>query len=154
MKKAAFAMGCFWHSQNVFDELKWVKKTTAGYMGGSTINPSYVSVCTGLTGHAETVLIEYDSKIITYEKLLDYFFKNHDPTTMNKQGPDYGIQYKSIIFYYTNEQKNSAIKAVKKYQKILKNKIVTEIVAAQKFYPAEEYHQHYNEKHKGGACHI
>lgn len=148
-QKAAFAAGCFWGVQSVFEGVKGVIKTTVGYAGGKFINPTYEDVCTGKTGHAETVELEFDPKVVTYEKLLDIFWQMYDPTTPNQQGPDLGSQYRSIIFYYTPEQRASALASKEKLKKSgeYKNPIVTEIVAAGDFYKAEEYHQDYNKKH-------
>lgn len=143
--KAAFAAGCFWGVEDSFMKLKGVTKTRVGYMGGKTENPSYVEVSTGKTGHAETVEIEYDPKIISYEKLLSYFFQIHDPTTPNRQGADIGSQYRSIIFYYDLGQKRIAEKYISELNKSEKfpTPIVTEIVSAKEFSLAEEYHQKY-----------
>lgn len=150
LEKAAFAAGCFWGIQKAFDETKGVVNTTVGYMGGWKKNPSYVLVCTGMTGHAETVFVEFDPKKVSYEKLLELFWKIHDPTQMNRQGPDIGTQYRSAIFYYSKEQKDQAFKSKEKEQKKLgKNKIATEIVPASEFFKAEEYHQKYYKTHPG-----
>ncbi len=155
LEKAAFAAGCFWGVEYVFSKFPGITKIKVGYMGGHTKYPSYQEVCTGITGHAETTYLEFDSKKISYKKLLDIFFKCHNPTTMNRQGPDVGSQYRSVIFYYTEKQKKDAENSKKKYEKILGKKVVTEIVAAPEFYEAEEYHQKYYEK-KGSEpyCHI
>lgn len=156
MKKeiAAFGAGCFWGVQSVFDRVKGVLKTEVGYMGGDEgyENVSYEMVCSGKTWHAETVKVEFNPSKISYSELLDVFWKSHDPTQLNRQGFDFGTQYRSVIFYYNDKQKKEAEMSLLKKQKELgKKKIVTEIVKARKFYRAEEYHQKYNEKH-GKVC--
>lgn len=156
MQKAAFGAGCFWGVEATFQKIKGVKSTIVGYMGGNLKNPTYEDVCTDKTGHAEVVQIEYDSKLISYEELLEIFWKIHDPTQLNRQGPDFGTQYKSVIFYYNDEQKKLAEESKKRKQSELKNNkiIVTEINPAKVFYPAEEYHQKYLEKHGRMSCKI
>ncbi|MBI2105944.1 peptide-methionine (S)-S-oxide reductase MsrA [Candidatus Woesearchaeota archaeon] len=151
-QKATFAMGCFWHPQRVFDKIKGVIDTEVGFMGGdeSFVNLSYAQVCSGTTRHAEVIQITFDSKIVSYEKLLEIFWKEHDPTTEDRQGPDIGYQYRSVIFCYNEAQKKAAEKSKKEQQKKLKSKIVTEIKKAGKFYRAEEYHQKYFEKKRFG----
>ncbi len=146
--KAYFALGCFWCSEDFFRQVKGVKSTTVGFMGGSLKNPTYEQVSTGTTGHAETIEVEYDPKQVTYKRLLEVFWKVHDPTQKDRQGPDYGTQYRSIIFYSSEEQKEEAIKSMKEAQKNYDKPIVTEIVKAGTFYPAEEYHQDFYQKHK------
>ena len=148
MQKACFGAGCFWHVELEFSKIKGVTRTLVGYMGGKLKDPSYEAVCTDRTGHAEVVYLEYDEKVVSYEKLLDVFWKIHDPTTLNKQGPDIGTQYRSAIFYYTNEQKEQALKSKEKINK----KAVTEIVPADLFYKAEEYHQQYLKKRGLYTC--
>ncbi|MBI2671821.1 peptide-methionine (S)-S-oxide reductase MsrA [Candidatus Woesearchaeota archaeon] len=145
MTKAAFAAGCFWGVEESFRLLKGVKSTAVGYMGGKTKNPSYKEVCSGETGYAETVLLEYNSKIISYEKLIDVFWNIHNPTTKNRQGLDIGSQYRSIIFYFTEEQKKTAEKSKRKLNDSGKywKPIITEIIRAPEFYKAEDYHQKY-----------
>ena len=143
IQKCYFALGCFWHAQEEFDKVKGVVKTTVGYSGGKTSNPTYSEVGTGKTGHAETIEIEFDDTIVSYENLLDIFWRIHDPTTLNRQGADIGTNYRSIIFYLNNEQKIIAEKSKKEMQENFKDKIVTEIVPFEKFYRAEEYHQKY-----------
>jgi len=145
MEKAAFAAGCFWSIEEAFRVLKGVKKTSVGYMGGKTKNPSYEEVCSGRTGHAEAVLVEYDSKIISYEKLLEVFWSIHNPTTKNRQGFDIGSQYRSIIFYFSEGQKKIALKSKKELNKSGKywKPVVTEIIKASAFYKAEDHHQKY-----------
>ena len=155
--KAAFAAGCFWGVEAAFQDVPGVISTAAGYMGGRTKNPTYEEICTDKTGHAETVLIEYDPDKVTYGYLLDLFFSIHDPATVNCQGPDVGSQYRSVIFYYTPEQEKSALAFKKKLQdsKKFNKPVATEIVPAGEFYKAEEYHQKYFRK-KGikPTCHI
>lgn len=152
MKKATFAAGCFWGVEEAFRHLKGVTSTMVGYTGGTNKNPSYEDVCNKETGHAEAVQIEFDSKKVSYEKLLKIFWKIHDPTTLNRQGPDVGSQYRSAIFYHNEEQKELAIKSKEKEQKKYKNKIVTEITEAKTFYKAEKYHQQYLEKQGLSTC--
>ena len=149
MNKAIFAAGCFWCIQEIYDAMDGVNKTTVGYIGGNTQSPTYEDVCTGDTNHAEAIEIEYDETIIKFEKLLNTFWEIHDPTTLNRQGPDVGTQYRSAIFY-TNEEQRIKSEESKKNLNINKfnGKIVTEITKATTFYPAEEYHQHYNLKMK------
>lgn len=148
--KASFAAGCFWHVEDVFMKTKGVVKTTVGFSGGTVPNPSYEQVCLGDTGHAETILIEYDPKIITYDQLLEVFWGLHDPTQVGGQGVDIGDQYRSAIFYHNDEQKEAAIRSKQKLQRSGKYKkpIVTLIEPAKEFYKAEEYHQHYYEKQR------
>ena len=149
MNKAIFAAGCFWCIQEIYDAMDGVTKTTVGYIGGNTQSPTYEDVCTGDTNHAEAIEIEYDETIIKFETLLNTFWEIHDPTTLNRQGPDVGTQYRSAIFY-TNEEQRTKSEESKKNLNINKfnGKIVTEITKATTFYPAEEYHQHYNLKMK------
>ena len=149
MNKAIFAAGCFWCIQEIYNAMDGVNKTTVGYIGGNTQSPTYEDVCTGDTNHAEAIEIEYDETIIKFEKLLNTFWEIHDPTTLNRQGPDVGTQYRSAI-YYTNEDQRIKSEESKKNLNINKfnGKIVTEITKATTFYPAEEYHQHYNLKMK------
>jgi peptide-methionine (S)-S-oxide reductase len=151
-EKASFAAGCFWGVEAAFRELKGVISTSVGYMGGHTEEPTYGDVCSGSTGHAETVQVIYDPSKLSYEKLLETFWNKHDPTTKNRQGPDIGSQYRSIIFYYNEEQKRLAIKSKEKLEasERYRSPIVTEIIPAPTFYPAEDYHQQYLEK--GGRC--
>ena len=149
MNKAIFAAGCFWCIQEIYNAMDGVNKTTVGYIGGNTQSPTYEDVCAGDTNHAEAIEIEYDETIIKFEKLLNTFWEIHDPTTLNRQGPDVGTQYRSAIFY-TNEEQRIKSEESKKNLNINKfnGKIVTEITKATTFYPAEEYHQHYNLKMK------
>ena len=154
LQMATFAAGCFWGVEEAFTKTKGVKSTRVGYIGGDLRNPTYEDVCTDRTGHAEALQLKYDPKEISYEELLDLFWSIHNPTTKNRQGPDIGSQYRSIIFYHTPEQESIAKKskqeldASKKFQ----NKIVTEIVPAATFYQAEDYHQKYYQKIGGGSC--
>ncbi len=148
MQKAIFACGCFWGVEYTFSKLDGVISTVSGYTGGRTENPTYKEVCNGNTYHAEAVLVEFNPEKISFEKLTNIFFKMHDPTTLNRQGPDIGSQYRSAIFYIDNTQKEIAekVKSELEETKKFKNKIVTQIVQASTFFPAEEYHQKYFEK--------
>ena len=146
IEKALFGAGCFWGVEEHFRTINGIKKTEVGYSGGNTENPTYQSVCYENTDHAEVLLVEYDEEIITYESLVDEFWKCHDPTTLDRQGPDIGPQYRSVIYYFNSEQKNIAEKSKIKFQPSFKNKIVTEISKADTFYRAEEYHQKYIQK--------
>ncbi len=143
--KATFAGGCFWCTEAVYEQMKGVKSATSGYIGGSVPNPTYKDVCTGLTGHAEAVEIEYDPTVVPYEKLLEVFFATHDPTTLNRQGADVGTQYRSGVFYHDDEQKRIAEDVIKRLDaaKVYPGRIVTEVTKATTFYPAEDYHQEY-----------
>jgi len=154
MEKATFGAGCFWHVEEAFRHLEGVHSTTVGYAGGTLKNPTYEDVCTDKTGHAEVVEIIFDPKKIIYEELLRVFWEIHDPTLKNRQGPDVGTQYRSVIFYHSPEQKTAAELSKKNLEQSRKynKKIVTEITKATTFYPAEEYHQHYLEKHGLAAC--
>ena len=147
--KATFGAGCFWHVEDLLSKTKGVKSTTVGYIGGQLPNPTYEEVCTDKTGHAEAVEVEYNPNEITYEELLDVFWNNHNPTTLNRQGPDVGIQYRSAIFYHDEEQKQIAEKSKTDLGKSGKfsDPIVTQISPAAIFYKAEEYHQKYFKKH-------
>ncbi len=147
--KATFGAGCFWHVEDLLGKTKGVTSTKVGYIGGQLPNPTYEEVCTDKTGHAEAVEIEYNPDQISFEELLDVFWNNHDPTTMNRQGPDVGNQYRSAIFYHDDKQKEIAKKSKQALDesKQHKNPIVTQIVPAPTFYTAEEYHQKYFKKH-------
>lgn len=153
MEKATFGAGCFWGVEAAFRKLRGVVSTMVGYAGGTLLNPSYEDVCTDTTGHAEVVQVEFDPAVISYEQLLKVFFEIHDPTTPNRQGPDVGTQYRSVIFYHDFEQGRLAREFKRDLEKSgkFKRPIVTEIVAAPLFHKAEEYHQRYHEKH-GGSC--
>ena len=142
-----FGAGCFWGVEYNFSKLDGVNKVLSGYSGGKTPDPTYEQVCSNSTDHAEVVLIEFDPSVISYEELLNSFWEKHDPTTLNRQGPDVGSQYRSAIFYFDEEQRNLAQESLNKLQQNLKNKIVTEITEADTFWKAEEYHQKYFEKH-------
>ena len=149
MDKAIFAAGCFWGIQDFYNSIPGVLKTVVGYTGGTTNNPNYEKVCSGTTGHAEAVLIEFDPTVTTYETLLNEFWSIHDPTTLNRQGPDIGTQYRSAIFYTNEHQKQIAEQSKLNMNKNKFNgKIVTEINKLSTFFEAEEYHQHYNKKLK------
>ena len=146
MEKALFGAGCFWGVEETFRKLHGVIKTEVGYSGGNTINPTYESVCLGDTNHAEVVLVEYNEKELSFEKLVNHFWKCHDPTTLNRQGPDIGTQYRSAIFYFDDHQKKISFDSKNEYS--IKNQIniVTEIKEAKEYYKAEEYHQKYIQK--------
>ena len=146
--KATFGAGCFWHVEDLLDKTKGVKSTKVGYIGGQLSNPTYEEVCTDKTGHAEAVEVEYDPDEISYKELLDVFWNNHNPTTLNRQGTDIGIQYRSAIFYHDDEQKEIAEKSKQEQSARYEHPIVTEIVPAPLFYKAEEYHQKYFKKHR------
>jgi peptide-methionine (S)-S-oxide reductase len=148
MEKATFGAGCFWGVEETFRKVEGVVDVTVGYSGGYTENPAYKDVCSGTTGHAEVVEVEYDSSKVSYEELLEVFWENHDPTTPNRQGPDVGTQYRSAIFFHTPEQGTTARASKGKAQARFKAPIVTEITPASEFYRAEEYHQRYFEKNK------
>ncbi len=155
-EKATFAAGCFWGVEKVFSALPGAISTRVGYTGGVTKNPSYEQVCTGRTGHAEAIEITFDNSKISYDDLIEVFFRHHDPTTPNRQGNDAGTQYRSAIFYHSPEQKISAERALKALDKarLFRDGIVTEVTPASEFYPAEEYHQKYLKKNPLGYCHI
>jgi peptide-methionine (S)-S-oxide reductase len=149
MNKAIFAAGCFWHIQEIYDSLKGVIKTSVGYTGGNTVDPTYEEVCNGGSNHSEAIEVLFDEKIISYEDLLNQFWTIHDPTTLNRQGPDIGTQYRSAIYYTNNSQKIIAEESrIKMNIDKFKGGIVTEITQASTFYFAEEYHQNYNKKMK------
>ena len=146
IQKALFGAGCFWGVEEHFRTINGVKNTEVGYSGGNTKDPTYESVCYKNTDHAEVLLVEFDEDIISYESLVDEFWKCHDPTTLDRQGPDIGRQYRSVIYYFNDQQKNIADKSKKKYQSSFHNRIITEISKADVFYKAEEYHQQYIQK--------
>jgi peptide-methionine (S)-S-oxide reductase len=154
MEKATFAAGCFWGVEEAFRALPGVRKTIVGYAGGHLESPTYERVCSGRTGHTESVLIEYDPEQVTYEQLLEVFWNEHDPTTLNRQGPDVGTQYRSAIFFHDAAQQAAAIASKEHLERSgrLRGPIVTEIVPAAVFYPAEDYHQQYFLK-RGRTCH-
>jgi peptide-methionine (S)-S-oxide reductase len=156
MAKATFGAGCFWGVEAAFRQIKGVKATAAGYEGGSLDNPTYHDVCSNRTGHAEVVEVDYDPERVSYEQLLQVFWENHNPTTLNRQGPDIGTQYRSAIFYHSPEQQAAALASKDQLTQAgtFKKPIVTEIVPATKFYVAEDYHQQYLEKRGLSSCHI
>ena len=146
MEIAVLALGCFWGPEIKFSKIEGIIKTEVGYCGGDTIKTSYKEVCTGTTNHAEVVKLDFDEKIITYEKILKIFFQIHDPTTLNSQGPDFGTQYRSEIFYLNDNQKLIAERVLKDINEKLSGKVVTKISLLKNYSPAEEYHQKYLEK--------
>lgn len=155
MEQATFGGGCFWCTEAVFQNLRGVTKVVSGYMGGHTENPTYKEICNGNTGHAEIIQIEYNEQEISFEDLLLVFFKTHDPTTLNRQGNDAGTQYRSVVFYETQEQKTAAEGMIDKLEKemVFNRPIVTEISPISKFYSAEDYHQnYYNNNPDQGYC--
>ncbi|MDP9381676.1 MAG: peptide-methionine (S)-S-oxide reductase MsrA [Chloroflexota bacterium] len=156
LQLATFAAGCFWGVEETFRQLNGVRGTAVGYIGGSLPNPTYRDVCTDTTGHAEAVQVEYDPSQVSYNELLQVFWDNHNPTTLNRQGPDIGTQYRSAIFYHTPEQERLALesKAALERSGRWKRPIVTEIVPASTFYKAEEYHQQYLAKRGLSHCHV
>lgn len=156
-QKATFGAGCFWHVEEAFRHVRGVVNTTVGYSGGNTRNPTYRDVCSGRTHHAEVVLVEFDPALVPYEELLEVFWREHDPTTLNRQGPDVGEQYRSVVFYHTEEQRTAAIASKERLQtteRFKNRKIVTQILPAKEFYPAEEYHQKYLEKRGMSSCRV
>ncbi|QKG83828.1 peptide-methionine (S)-S-oxide reductase MsrA [Kroppenstedtia pulmonis] len=156
MEKATFGAGCFWGVEELFRKVDGVTDTAVGYMGGKTENPTYEEVCTDRTGHAEVVQVNYDPAVVSYDDLLRLFWKNHNPTTLNRQGPDMGTQYRSAIFYHTDEQRQIAEKSKQEWDAsgAFQDPIVTEIVPAATFYRAEEYHQRYLQKRGQSSCGI
>ena len=146
MEIAILGLGCFWGPEIKFSKLDGVIKTEVGYCGGNNVQTSYKKVCTGETNHAEVVKLDFDPKIISYEKIIKYFFEFHDPTTLNSQGPDFGTQYRSEIFYLNDKQKIMAEKILNEENKKLSGKVVTKISEVKNYCPAEEYHQKYLEK--------
>ncbi len=155
-EKATFAAGCFWGVEKIFSALPGVSSTRVGYTGGTTKNPTYEQLCTGRTGHAEAIEITFDSLKISYDDLLEFFFRHHDPTTPDRQGNDIGTQYRSAIFYHSPEQKKASERALTALNKakLFREGIVTEVSPASEFYAAEEYHQKYLKKNPLGYCHI
>ncbi|MFO7638492.1 MAG: peptide-methionine (S)-S-oxide reductase MsrA [bacterium] len=156
LEQATFAAGCFWGVQATFDRVEGVSRTVVGYTGGQAENPDYRQVCTGTTGHAEAVLVEYDPAAVSYDALLERFWSMHDPTTRDRQGPDIGSQYRSVVFYHTDAQRQAALESRRRLDESgrLGRAVVTEVVPAARFWPAEEYHQKYFEKRGGGSCPI
>jgi peptide-methionine (S)-S-oxide reductase len=147
-EKAIFGAGCFWGIEAEFREVEGVVEVISGYSGGRTENPTYGDVCSGATGHAEVIEVEYDPSKVSYEELLEVFWREHDPTQLNRQGPDVGTQYRSVIFFFTPEQEAAAHASKEKAQERFKKPIATQIVPASEFYRAEEYHQRYFEKNR------
>ena len=149
IEQATFGGGCFWCMEAVFERIPGVKSVVSGYAGGHVPNPTYEMVCTGLTGHAEVIQIEYDPSVISFEKLLHFFWTAHDPTTLNSQGPDFGTQYRSIILYHSDDQKEEVLKQYKELMahRGRRSPIVTELVPFKEFYPADEHHQDYYRNH-------
>ena len=156
MSKATFGAGCFWGVEAAFRQIPGVISTAVGYLGGTMENPTYYDVCTGRTGHAEVVEVTYDPERVTYDDLLTVFWENHDPTTLNRQGPDVGTQYRSAIFYQDEAQKDASIRSKDERDRSgsYHRPIVTEITPATEFYMAEDYHQQYLEKRGLSSCHI
>jgi len=156
MEKATFGAGCFWGVEAAFQEIEGVTSTAVGYSGGRLANPTYQDVCSGRTGHAEVVQVEYDPARVSYDRLLDVFWDNHDPTTLNRQGPDVGEQYRSAIFFHTPEQEAAARASKARLERSgrFRRPIVTEITPASEFWRAEEYHQRYLEKRGLAHCTI
>ncbi len=156
MEKATFAAGCFWGVEATFRQLPGVSSTRVGYIGGQTENPTYKEVCTDRTGHAEAVEVDFDPTKIGYKDLLNVFWENHDPTQVNRQGPDWGTQYRSAIFFHSPEQHSQALASKESLEKAHRypKPIATQIVPAEKFYEAEDYHQQYLEKRGLASCHI
>ena len=156
-EKALLGAGCFWGVDLILRKIPGIVKTEVGYAGGTTKNPTYEEVCTGKTDHAEVVLIEFNPEVITYEGVLDVFFRLHDPTTMNRQHNDIGTQYRSVIFTYSEEQRATALEVIKKVNDshVFKNPIVTQVMTAPDYFSAEAYHQDYLIKNPAGyMCHI
>ena len=154
IETATFAAGCFWGVEAAFAEIDGVRETAVGYTGGRTENPTYKQVCSDGTGHAEAVEVTFDPAEVSYEQLLEAFWEMHDPTTLNRQGPDQGSQYRSAIFFHTPEQERAALESKTRAAGKFRRPIVTEIMPASEFYRAEEYHQKYFQKHGGAACHL
>ena len=155
MEVATFGGGCFWCTEAVFQRLDGVEQVVSGYSGGQSENPSYEQICTGRSGHAEVIRIEFDPEKISYTKLLEVFFRTHDPTTLNQQGNDRGTQYRSVVYYHSMRQRQQAEEAIEAInaEQIYSKPIVTEVTAAPKFYPAEKYHQdYYNQNPSNGYC--
>ena len=155
-KKAVFAAGCFWGVESTFQQLDGVNSTTVGYTGGKVKNPSYELVCTGLTGHAEAVEVEYNPSVISFSELVDVFFKLHDPTTMNRQGPDIGTQYRSAAYFSNNEEKDIIESKINDLNESgeYTSRVVTEVEPIESFYDAEDYHQDYYKKRGIDGCAI
>ena len=153
-RQALFGAGCFWGVQAYFDEVPGVVKTTVGYSGGHTQDPTYEEVCMHTTGHAEVTLVEFEPSKISYKELLKHFFRMHDPTQVNRQGPNVGDNYRSVVFYYDDGQQHQAEAAKAVVEKNVKKPVATEVTKASTFYPAEDYHQKFFQKTGIGACHV
>ncbi|MFN7906359.1 MAG: peptide-methionine (S)-S-oxide reductase MsrA [Pseudobdellovibrionaceae bacterium] len=155
-QKATFGAGCFWGVEHILKKIPGVLETTCGYEGGKLVNPTYNDIKKGTTNHAEVVMVEFDPTKISYKQLLDYFWRLHDPTQLNRQGVDVGTQYRSVIFYHSEEQKTVAQESQREFDKsnIFSNPSVTQIIPTEIFYAAEEYHQNYFEQNGGQVCHI
>lgn len=153
---ATFGAGCFWGVEAAYRQIEGVVSTAVGYEGGRTANPTYRDVCSHTTGHAEVVQVEYDPARVSYDTLLGVFWENHDPTQLNRQGPDVGDQYRSVIFYHTPEQQAAALASKDRLEqaRTFRKPIVTQVVPAETFYRAEDYHQQYLEKRGLSSCHI
>ncbi len=154
LDRAAFAAGCFWGVEDFFRAVPGVVDAISGYEGGAVDQPTYEQVCSGTTGHAEAVLVTFDPKVVSFEELLAEFWRHHDPTTPNRQGPDHGTQYRSVVFTRNEEQEKTARASLEEYQSRFRRPIVTEVTPATTFWPAEEYHQRYTEKTGFGGCHV
>ncbi|MBV8462415.1 MAG: peptide-methionine (S)-S-oxide reductase MsrA [Acidimicrobiales bacterium] len=154
LDRAAFAAGCFWGVEDFFRAIPGVVDAISGYEGGMVDHPTYEQVCSGTTGHAEAVLVTFDPKVVSFEKLLAEFWRHHDPTTPNRQGPDHGTQYRSAVFTRNEAQAAAAKASLEEFQARFRRPIVTEVTAASTFWPAEEYHQRYTEKTGFGGCHV
>ncbi len=154
MAEIIVAAGCFWGVQSAFDKVNGVTETEVGYIGGELENPTYKDVSTGKTGHAEALRIVYDTNKVSLPELLDIFFQSHNPTTLNRQGPDFGTQYRSAVFYNTPEEKQIIEEKITEYTPFFENPIVTQVIPAQQFYPAEDYHQKYFDKQGQSSCHV
>ena len=149
VQKATFGAGCFWGVQSAFDRLEGIVETTVGYMGGELENPSYEQVCSGKTGHVEVVEWKFDPSVISFEQLLEVFLRIHDPTQLNRQGPDVGWQYRSVVFFHSQQQKQKTLELLSELPHA--DKVVTSVEPASTFFPAEQYHQKYFEKNAGGC---
>jgi peptide-methionine (S)-S-oxide reductase len=156
MAKATFGAGCFWGVEEEFRKVPGVLGTAVGYSGGTMEKPTYEAVCTDGTGHAEVVEVDYDPSVVSYDTLLDVFWNGHNPTQLNRQGPDVGTQYRSVVFFHSPEQEAAARASKERLEKSGRfgRPIVTQIVPAEPFWRAEEYHQRYFEKRGGGSCHV
>ncbi len=154
MEKATFGAGCFWGVEETFRQMKGVVSTAVGYEGGKKDRPTYQEVCTDRTGHAEVVEITFDPAKVSYDALLDVFWKSHNPTTLNRQGPDVGTQYRSAVFFHSPDQEKIAAASKERIQKTKKDPVVTQIVPAATFWKAEDYHQQYLAKRGLGNCHL